>query len=350
MGSYILRRLILLVITLLGILLVNFVVLQAAPGGPVDQIMSQIRAQTQGKPGMPGGMSGRAAASAGVDEGLVQQLNHKFGFDKPWYERFGIMVKNYATFDFGNSFFRGESVGQLIWERLPVTLSLGFWSMLIAYLVSIPLGIAQATRANTRFDGISSFIVVVGYAVPAMMWALLLIIVFAGGQYFSWFPLRGLVSANFDQLSWLGKIGDYFSHITLPVLSYALGSFALLAVMTRNSFLNEIHSQYVLTARAKGASERRVLYKHVFRNAMLIIVSGMPATVVMTLISGSFIIENIFSLDGLGQLGFQALQQRDYPVILGTLYIFSLLQLLSQLVSDLMYVWLDPRLDFEARG
>ncbi|MGJ8514544.1 ABC transporter permease subunit [Carnimonas bestiolae] len=348
MARYLTHRLVLLLVTLVGILLINFALLQAAPGGPADQIVAQLQSMGQGEPGA--GAQRAAGGAAALDQRFIDQLNHTFGLDQPWYQRFATMVKNYALFDFGDSFFQGERVSRLIIERLPVTLSLGFWSLLIAYMVSIPLGIAQAMRAGARFDGITSFIVVVGYAVPPMMWALILVTLFASGQYVSWLPLRGLVSADFAQLSLLGKVGDYLSHITLPVLSYTLGAFAILTLMTRNSFLDQIHSQYVLTARAKGASERRVLYRHVFRNAMLVIISGVPATVVAMLISGSVVIESMFSLDGLGQLGYQALQQRDYPVIFGTLFIFSLLQLLSQLLSDLLYLWIDPRLSFEAHS
>jgi len=350
MGAYILRRLALMIPTLLGILLLNFIIIQSAPGGPVDQVLARLSAMSQAHPGqVAAARPVGGSAITGVDPAYIKQLDHQFGFDRPMWERFLIMVKNYCTFDFGNSFFQGGTVAHLILTRLPVTISIGFWSMLLMYVIAVPLGIKQAVRYGSRYDRYTSALVIIGYAIPAFLWALLFIFFFAGGQYFTWFPLRGLVSSNFEQLSLIGKILDYFHHIALPVLAYAVSSFAVLSLLTKNSFLNEIHSQYVLTARAKGASEKRILYRHIFRNAMLIVISGLPSTMVAILIGGSILIEKMFSLNGLGLLGLTALQQRDYPVIFGTLFIFSLLTLVAQLVSDLMYTWIDPRIDFEAR-
>ncbi|MGM8849120.1 microcin C ABC transporter permease YejB [Salinicola halophyticus] len=360
MASYIVRRLLLMIPTLLGILLLNFIIVQAAPGGPIDQMMARFEGlnsnastglESGGGDGSNGGgnSGGSVQRLHGVDEQLRQQLTQEYGFDKPAWERFGLMLKDYATFDLGDSLFRGQPVIDLILDRLPVSISLGLWTTLLVYLISIPLGIRKALRHGSAFDVWSSGAVVVGYAIPGFLFAILLIVVFAGGSYWNWFPLRGLTSSNFSELSLLGKIQDYFWHITLPVLASAIGSFATLTMLTKNSFLDEIHKQYVLTARAKGASDRRVLYGHVFRNAMLIIIAGMPAALIGILFTGSLLIEVIFSLNGLGLLGFEAVMQRDYPLIFGTLYLYTLIGLVLKLVSDLTYVWVDPRIDFGTR-
>ncbi|GAB2798680.1 microcin C ABC transporter permease YejB [Halomonas shantousis] len=353
MARYVLRRLLLMIPTLLGIMLLNFIIVQAAPGGPIDQMLARFEgldssASTRLDSG-GGDRTGGSRGARGVDERLVAALEQQFGFDQPPYQRFLGMLKDYATFDFGESFFRGRPVLDLMLERLPVSISLGLWTTLLVYLVSIPLGIRKALRHGSRFDVWTSGLVIVGFAVPGFLLAILLIVLFAGGSYFDLFPLRGLTSPNFDELSSGGKIADYFWHITLPVIASAVGSFATLTMLTKNSFLDEIHKQYVLTARAKGASDRRVLYGHVFRNAMLIIIAGLPAALVGIFFTGSLLIEVIFSLDGLGLLGFEAVMQRDYPVIFGTLYLYTLIGLILKLVSDLTYVWVDPRIDFESR-
>lgn len=356
MASYIVRRLLLMIPTLLGILLLNFIIVQAAPGGPIDQMMARFEglnsnASTALESGGADGNNsgGNAQRLRGVNDELRQQLTEEYGFDKPAWERFGLMLKDYATFDLGESLFRGQPVLDLVLDRLPVSISLGLWTTLLVYLISIPLGIRKALRHGSAFDVWSSGAVVVGYAIPGFLFAILLIVVFAGGSYWNWFPLRGLTSSNFSELSWLGKIQDYFWHITLPVLASAIGSFATLTMLTKNSFLDEIHKQYVLTARAKGASDRRVLYGHVFRNAMLIIIAGLPSALIGILFTGSLLIEVIFSLNGLGLLGFEAVMQRDYPLIFGTLYLYTLIGLVLKLISDLTYVWVDPRIDFGTR-
>ncbi|ABE59299.1 microcin C ABC transporter permease YejB [Chromohalobacter israelensis] len=352
MTHYILRRLLLMIPTLLGILLLNFIIVQVAPGGPIDQMLARFEgmdsnASTRLESG--GETTGDTRNARGIDPRLEQQLRQQFGFDKPPVERFVDMLGDYATFDLGDSFFRRRPVVDLIVERLPVSISLGLWTTLLVYAISIPLGVRKALRHGSRFDVWTSGLVIVGYAVPGFLFAILLIVVFAGGSYLDWFPLRGLTSPDFAELSWWGKIQDYFWHIALPVLASAIGSFATLTMLTKNSFLDEIHKQYVLTARAKGASDRRVLYGHVFRNAMLIIIAGLPSALIGIFFTGSLLIEVIFSLDGLGLLGFEAVMQRDYPVIFGTLYLYTLIGLVLKLISDLTYVWVDPRIDFATR-
>lgn len=358
MAAYILRRLLLIIPTLFGILLLNFVIIQAAPGGPVEQMIAKLEgfdAATGGATGRISGggqetaSSGQYRGAQGLDPDLIAEIERMYGFDKPPAERFWIMVKNYARFDFGSSFFRDASVTDLIVEKMPVSVSLGLWSTLLMYLVSIPLGISKAVRHGSVFDMWTSTAIVLGYAIPAFLFAILLVVVFAGGSYLSWFPLRGLTSANFDDLSTLGKIGDYFWHLALPVTALVIGNFATLTLLTKNSFLDEINKQYVTTARAKGLSERRVLYGHVFRNAMLIIIAGFPAAFIGMFFTGSLLIEVIFSLDGLGLLSFEAAINRDYPVVFGTLFLFTLLGLLVKLIGDLTYTLVDPRIDFSSR-
>ncbi|GED22541.1 microcin C ABC transporter permease YejB [Halomonas halmophila] len=355
MAAYTLRRLLLMIPTLLGILLLNFIIVQAAPGGPIDQMLARfegLSSQSSTRLESGGGevMQGdESRSSRGIPDRLVQRLEQQFGFDQPAPQRFLDMLIDYATFDLGESFFRGKAVTTLILERLPVSISLGLWTTLLVYLISIPLGIRKALGHGSRFDVWTSGIVIVGYAIPGFLFAILLIVLFAGGSYWDIFPLRGLTSPDFEELSTLGKVKDYFWHISLPVLASAIGSFATLTMLTKNSFLDEIHKQYVLTARAKGASDRRVLYGHVFRNAMLIIIAGLPSALIGIFFTGALLIEVIFSLNGLGLLGFEAVMQRDYPVIFGTLYLYTLIGLVLKLISDLTYVWVDPRIDFETR-
>lgn len=357
MAAYILRRLLLMIPTLLGIMLLNFVIVQAAPGGPIDQILARyeglsVDASTRLQSGadtVAGSAEETSRGSRGIPEEYIKHLEVQFGFDKPAYERFFDMVVNYATFDFGESFFRGEKVTTLMLERLPVSISLGLWTTLLVYLISIPLGIRKALRHGSPFDVWTSGLVIGGYAIPGFLFAILLIVLFAGGSYWQVFPLRGLTSPDFADLSAWGKVKDYLWHIVLPVTASTIGSFATLTMLTKNSFLDEIHRQYVLTARAKGASEQRILYAHVFRNAMLLIIAGLPSALVGIFFTGSLLIEVIFSLNGLGLLGFEAVMQRDYPVIFGTLYLYTLIGLVLKLVSDLTYVWVDPRIDFASR-
>ena len=355
MAAYVLRRLLLMIPTLLGIMLLNFIIVQAAPGGPIDQVLARFQGlSSQASTRMEGGggdvaAGGESRGARGIPPAFIEKLEAQFGFDEPAHERFLGMIADYATFDFGESFFRDEQVTTLMLERLPVSISLGLWTTLVVYLVSIPLGIRKALHHGSPFDVWSSGLVIVGYAIPGFLFAILLIVLFAGGSYWDLFPLRGLTSADFDELSAWGKVKDYLWHITLPVAASAIGSFATLTMLTKNSFLDEVHKQYVLTARAKGASDRRVLYGHVFRNAMLIIIAGLPAALVGIFFTGSLLIEVIFSLNGLGLLGFEAVMQRDYPVIFGTLYLYTLIGLILKLISDLTYVWVDPRIDFETR-
>lgn len=352
MLGYILRRLLLIIPTLLIILLVNFVIIQAAPGGPVEQAIA--RMQGIGGGGSVGGSgdmsSGSSRASRGLDPKLIKDIEKQYGFDKPAHERLWLMLKNYAHLDFGKSFFRGATVTDLILEKMPVTISLGLWATLITYLVSIPLGIRKAVHHGSHFDIWSSTAIIIGYAMPAFLFAMFLIVLFAGGTSLNWFPVRGLVSDNFEQLSTLGKVADYFWHLVLPVTSLVIGGFATLTILTKNSFLNEITRQYVVTARAKGLSERRVLYGHVFRNAMLLVVSGIPQAFISVFFAGSLLIEVIFSLDGLGRMSYEAAVSRDYPVVFGSLFIFTLFGLLIKLIGDLCYTLVDPRIDFAARN
>ena len=358
MLAYIARRLLLIIPTLLGILLINFLIIQAAPGGPVEQTIARLEGFDAAAGGATGRIAGGGAEAAsgsnyrgaqGLDPELVAEIERMYGFDKPAHERFWLMLTNYARFDFGESFFRDAKVTDLILEKMPVSISLGLWSTLIMYLVSIPLGIAKATRHGSAFDVWTSSAIIVGYAIPAFLFAILLIVVFAGGSYFNWFPLRGLTSSNFDELSLLGKVVDYFWHLALPVTALVIGNFATLTLLTKNSFLDEIGKQYVVTAKAKGLSPNRVLYGHVFRNAMLIIIAGFPAAFIGMFFTGSLLIEVIFSLDGLGLLSFESALNRDYPVVFGTLFLFTLLGLLVKLIGDLTYTLVDPRIDFESR-
>src|SRR4051812_20989988 len=366
MSAYIARRIFLMLPTLLGILFVSFVVVQFAPGGPVERVIAQLSgADTGGTSRISGsgsdyGARAQAGASAdavnskyrgaqGLDPDFIKSLEKQFGFDKPAPERFALMVWNFARFDFGKSYFRDTTVVQLVKEKLPVSMSLGIWMMLLSYLISIPLGIRKAVRDGSKFDTWTSAVVIVGFAIPGFLFAILLIILFAGGSFWSIFPLRGLTSDGWSQFPWYWKIIDYFWHITLPLIAMALGAFATTTLLTKNSFLDEIRKQYVLTARAKGCTERQVLYGHVFRNAMLIVIAGFPGAFIHAFFSGSLLIETIFSLDGLGLLGFESVLNRDYPVVFATLYIMSLVGLLVNLISDLTYTWVDPRIDFETR-
>jgi microcin C transport system permease protein len=362
MLSYIARRIALMVPTLFGILLISFVIVQFAPGGPVERIISQLQNPNSGGAadrvgggqGGDGLQAGGDASSSyrgaqGLDPAFIKELEKQFGFDKPAHERFWKMLTDYVRFDFGRSYFRDAPVLQLIKEKLPVSISLGLWMTLLSYAVSIPLGIRKAVKDGSRFDTWTSAVVIVGYAIPGFLFAILLMVLFAGGSFFDWFPLRGLTSENWSDLSWPERILDYFWHLALPLTAMVLSAFATTTLLTKNSFLEEIRKQYVVTARAKGLSERQVLYRHVFRNAMLIIIAGFPGAFISAFFTGSLLIENIFSLDGLGLLGFRSVLDRDYPVVFATLYIFSLIGLLVSLLSDLMYTWIDPRIDFERR-
>ncbi|WP_448177094.1 microcin C ABC transporter permease YejB [Pseudomonas putida] len=351
MTAYILRRLLLIIPTLLAILLVNFAIVQAAPGGPVEQAVARLQGIGGGAPGARTEVvHGESRATRGLDPNLIEEIKRQYGFDKSAPERLWLMLGQYARLDFGNSFFRGAKVTDLILDKLPVTLSLGFWATLITYLVSIPLGIRKAMRHGSRFDAWSSALIVIGYALPSFLFALLLIVLFAGGTSLNWFPVRGLVSDNFDELSLLGKVADYFWHLVLPVAALVIGGFATLTLLTKNAFLDEVSRQYVVTARAKGLSERRVLYGHVLRNAMLLVVAGLPQALITVFFAGSLLIEVIFSLDGLGRMSYEAAVSRDYPVVFGTLFIFTLAGLLIRLIGDLSYTLLDPRIDFDTRA
>jgi len=359
MGAYILRRLLLVIPTLIGIMIVNFALTQFVPGGPIEQIIANLEGQGDVFEGFSGGSNDSQLESLSTDskyEGarglppeFIAQLEKEFGFDKPPVERFLNMMWNYLRFDFGESYFRSVGVLELVLEKMPVSITLGLWSTVIAYVISIPLGIRKAIRDGTSFDTWTSAVIIVAYAIPGFLFAIVLLVLFAGGSYFQWFPLRGLTSDNFDQLSVVGKVLDYFWHIALPVIASTIAAFATLTLLTKNSFLDEIKKQYVITAKAKGLSEGRVLYGHVFRNAMLIVIAGFPSLFLGIFLSGSLIIETIFSLDGLGRLAFEATVARDYPVVFGTLYFFGLIGLIVGILSDLMYVFVDPRIDFESR-
>ncbi len=369
MTAYIIRRLLLMIPTLFGIMLVSFVVVQFAPGGPVERVIAQLSGSDTGATsrisGSPGGdfgargqaqgagavdaMTSKYRGAQGLDPEFIKSLEQQFGFDRPAHERFFLMLWNYIRFDFGKSYFRDVTVIELIKEKLPVSMSLGIWMTLLTYLISIPLGIRKAVSDGTRFDTWTSGVIIIGYAIPGFLFAILLIILFAGGSFFDLFPLRGLTSDNWAQLSWWQKIIDYFWHLTLPIVSMALGAFATMTLLTKNSFLDEIRKQYVLTAKAKGCASHQVLYGHIFRNAMLIVVAGFPGAFIHAFFSGALLIETIFSLDGLGLLGFESVLNRDYPVVFATLYIFALIGLIVNLISDLTYTWIDPRIDFETR-
>ena len=367
MLAYIARRLLLMIPTIFGIMLISFVIVQFAPGGPVERIIAQLQGLEGGNASRLGGggadigsgAQGQAGAAGessryrgaqGLDPKFIKELEKQFGFDKPAYERFWIMIRNYAVFDFGQSYFRDVSVLKLIGEKLPVSISLGLWMTLISYAISIPLGIAKAVRDGSRFDVWTSGVVIIGYAIPSFLFAILLIVLFAGGSFWQIFPLRGLTSENWADLSWPARIGDYLWHITLPIVAMSIGAFATSTFLTKNSFLDEIRKNYVQTARMKGLSERRVLYGHVFRNAMMIVVAGFPGAFVSAFFTGALLIESIFSLDGLGLLSYESILNRDYPVVFANLYIFALLGLVVNLISDLTYTWIDPRIDFETRG
>ena len=371
MYAYIIRRLLLIIPTLLGIMIINFMVIQFVPGGPVEQMIAQITGEGVDATARVGGQAGaetqssiesKTAAGKSTDGGanryrgaqglppeLIKQIEKQFGLDKPIYERFLIMMDNYIKFDFGNSYFQDRSVAQLVIDKMPVSISLGIWTTLLVYLISIPLGVSKAVRDGSKFDIWTSGVVIFGNAVPGFLFAILMIVLFAGGRYFDWFPLRGLTSPNFDDLNWIQQVGDYFWHLALPVASMVIGGFAGLTMLTKNSFIEEINKQYVTTARAKGLKRNQVLYNHVFRNAMLIVIAGFPSAFIGILFTGALLTEVIFSLDGLGLLGFEAVVKRDYPLMFGTLYFFTLLGLLMGIIGDIMYHIIDPRIDFEAR-
>ena len=373
MLGYIARRLLLMVPTLLGIMMLNFIIIQITPGGPIEQIIAQVQGHdggtldrvNRGGGDSVGGGSGTEASNKttsnsggqsnyrgaqGLPPDFIEKLEVQFGFDKPLHERFFTMIWNYLRFDFGESYFRSDAVFSIVWEKMPVSISLGLWTTLLVYLVCIPLGIAKAVRDGSRFDVISSTVIIIGQAIPSFSFAVLLVIIFGKGGMFEWFPVRGLFSSNWEELSFFGKIVDYFWHLALPLTAMMIGAFAGLTFLTKNSFIDQIRLQYVLTARAKGLSQRQVLYRHVFRNAMLIVIAGFPAAFTAILFSGSLFIETIFSLDGLGLLGFESALKRDFPLMFGTLYVFSIIGLLLNLISDLTYMLVDPRIDFEARG
>ena len=357
MLSYIFRRLILIVPTLVGIMCINFFLVQFVPGGPIEQIISDLEKNGSFLDSIGGGSQEVKTSdglesykgSVGLPKDFIDELEAQFGFDKPLWERFFSMMYDYITFDFGDSYFRSISVIELIIEKMPVSISLGLWTTLLAYMISIPLGIRKALLDGSSFDNWTSTLIIIGYSIPGFLFAIFLLVLFAGGSYLQLFPIRGLVSSNFENMSFFGQIKDYFWHIALPVTASTVSAFATLTLLTKNSFLDEIKKQYVITARSIGLSDQRVLYGHVFRNAMLIIIAGFPGLFISVFFGSSLIIETIFSLDGLGRLGFEAAVSRDYPVVFGTLYIFGLLGLVVGLLSDLMYVWVDPRIDFEKR-
>ncbi|HHZ66578.1 MAG: microcin C ABC transporter permease YejB [Alphaproteobacteria bacterium] len=366
MTAYIIRRLLLIIPTLFGIILINFLVIQAAPGGPIEQLISRYtgtgveatarisssnQTETLGnrQSANDGGLSSKYRGAQGLDPAFLRELEVMYGFDKPAHKRFLKMLGNYIRFDFGESFFRNQRVIDLVLDKMPVSISLGLWTTLLIYTISIPLGILKAVRDGSRFDFWSSSVVVIGNAIPSFLFAILLIVIFSGGRYFDWFPLRGLTSPGWNELNYLERVADYFWHLALPILSMVIGGFAALTLLTKNSFLEEINKQYVVTARAKGLTERRVLLGHVFRNAMLIVIAGFPSAFVGILFTGALLTEIIFSLDGLGLLGFEAVVNRDYPVMFASLYFFTLLGLVMQLIGDLTYTIIDPRIDFDSR-
>ncbi len=368
MGAYILKRLLLMIPTLIGIMLMTFAVIQFVPGGPIERVIAQVQgtdvdatariggnagSEVGGNQNQDGAIGGNQAikyrGAQGLDPEFIKQLEREFGFDKPAHERFLMMMKNYLTFNFGDSYFRSKPVVDLIVEKMPVSISLGLWLTLITYGVSIPLGIRKAVKEGSKFDVWTSVVIIIGYAIPSFILAIALVVVFAGGSFFSWFPLRGLTSDNFEQLSTFGKILDYAWHLVLPLTAMGISGFATMTLLTKNSFLDEIRKQYVITARAKGLTESRVLYGHVFRNAMLLVISGFPGAFLGAFFAGSLLIEQIFTLDGLGYLTYKSALDRDYPVVFATLYIFTLVGLAVALISDLTYTWIDPRIDFEKR-
>lgn len=371
MLRYIVRRLLLIIPTLLGIMIINFAVVQFAPGGPIDQIIAQLQGtdvsatarfggssqgdvggqqNTQSRVTTGSDVTSRYRGAQGLDPEFLEKLEKQFGFDKPIHERFIMMMGSYLMFDFGESYFRDETVIDLVLDKMPVSISLGLWTTLLVYLISIPLGIRKAVNDGSKFDVWTSGIIIVGNAIPSFLFAVLLVVIFSGGSYLDWFPLRGLVSENWGDLSWPMKILDYLWHMALPILALVIGGFATLTFLTKNSFLDQVNQQYVLTARAKGLKDSRVLYGHVFRNAMLIVIAGFPSAFVGILFTGALLIEIIFSLDGLGLLGFEAVIKRDYPIMFATLYFFTLLGLIMNLIGDLAYTFIDPRIDFEARS
>ena len=361
MLAYIIRRLLLIIPTLFGIMVLNFAIVQFAPGGPVEQMIAEIKGTvvsvTEPIVGSSSDFSSRQGSedsayrgARGLDPGIIKEIERMYGFDKPAHERFWMMMKDYATFNFGESFFKGRPVVDLVIEKMPVSISLGLWTTLIIYIVSIPLGIAKAVRDGTEFDIWTSIVIVVMSAIPGYLLAVLLIVLFAGGSFVQWFPLQHLTSPDWDQMNWFERVADYLWHLTLPLIALLIGSFASLTLLTKNSFLDQINQQYVTTARAKGLTESRVLYGHVFRNAMLIVIAGFPGAFIGILFTGSLLIEIIFNLDGLGYLGYEAVISRDYPIMFGTLYVFTLIGLITQIISDLMYTIVDPRIDFEARS
>jgi microcin C transport system permease protein len=363
MAAYLLKRLLLIIPTMLGIMLISFAIIQFAPGGPIERIISQVQGNGVSaldrigggsgdglaRPQASSGEAGKYRGAQGLDPAFLKSLEKQFGFDKPAHERFFLMMKNYLTFNFGKSYFRDVSVMQLIKEKMPVSISLGLWMTLFTYFISIPLGIRKAVKDGEKFDTWTSGVLVLGYAIPGFLLAVFLLVMFAGGSFFQWFPSRGLTSDDWEKMSWFGKARDYAWHLVLPLTAMALGSFTTMTFLTKNSFLDEIRKQYVTTARAKGLTEQRVLYGHVFRNAMLLIIAGFPGAFVSAFFSGSLLIEQIFSLDGLGLLSFESVINRDYPVVFATLYIFSLLGLLVHLIADFTYTLVDPRIDFESR-